>query len=87
MAPEGFPSIDARGCFFRHLGILREAVVIEEDRIMILDNDIDFTADSLSHLPGLMEGLKTNDWSLFYGGYGEAPLGKAVHSDREHCAR
>ena len=61
--------------------------MIEEDRIMILDNDIDFTADSLSHLPGLMEGLKTNDWSLFYGGYGEAPLGKAVHSDREHCAR
>ena len=76
--PEGFPSIGTRSCFFSHLGILREAVVIEEDRIMILDNDIDFTADSLSHLPGLMEGLKTNDWSLFYGGYGETPLGKAV---------
>ncbi len=75
-APDGFPSVGARGCFFSHLGILREAVATGQDRILICEDDLDFTPNSLASFPDLMARLKTDDWSLFYGGYGETPLGK-----------
>lgn len=77
-ATDGFPSIGARGCFLSHLGILREAVATEQDRILICEDDLDFTPDCLSRLPGLIESLKADDWSIFYGGYDETPIGKAT---------
>ncbi len=77
-APDGFPSIGARGCFLSHLGILRQAVAAGQDRILICEDDLDFTADALSRLPDLVARLRTEDWSLFYGGYGDTPGGKPI---------
>jgi glycosyl transferase family 25 len=80
-APDGFPSIGARGCFFSHLGILREAVATGQDRILICEDDLDFTPNFLSQLPDLIASLKADNWSIFYGGYGETPLGTATAPD------
>jgi glycosyl transferase, family 25 len=77
-APDSFPSIGARGCFLSHLGILRQAVAAGQDRLLICEDDLDFTPDALSRLPDLIAHLTTTDWSIFYGGYGETPPGKAI---------
>ena len=80
-APDEFPSIGARGCFLSHLGILRAAVATGQDQILICEDDLDFTPNCLAQLPSLMASLKTDDWSIFYGGYGETPLGKTTAPD------
>jgi hypothetical protein len=80
-AADGFPSIGARGCFFSHLGILREAVATGQDQILICEDDLDFSPNCLAQLPSLVASLKTADWSIFYGGYGDPPLGTAIAPD------
>lgn len=77
-APDGFPSIGARGCFLSHLGILRQATASGQDKVLICEDDMDFTPDALSRLPGLLDRLQADDWSLFYGGFGEGPSGQPV---------
>jgi hypothetical protein len=72
---EGFPSIGARGCFLSHLGILRQAVADGWDRVLICEDDLDFTEDALARLPGVTTRLAGSDWAMFYGGYGDTVTG------------
>jgi len=74
---EGFPTVGARGCFLSHLQILRQAVADGRDRVLICEDDLDFTAEILSRLPAITATLETSAWSIFYGGYG----GKAIGGD------
>jgi hypothetical protein len=68
--PGGFPSIGARGCFESHLGVLRRARESGRGPVLILEDDVDAT-DALSRSTSeLVGGLRTQGWSLFYGGYG-----------------
>jgi glycosyl transferase family 25 len=68
-APEGFPSIGARGCFMSHLGVLRTAQRLGLQRVAIFEDDLDFATDFNSRIQPLLEQLANDNWSMFYGGY------------------
>lgn len=74
----GFPTVGTRGCFLSHLGVLRMARDGGWDRVMILEDDLDFAGDIAARLPVVLRGLEGRDWSLFYGGWGEVPAGQRV---------
>lgn len=75
---EGFPTIGTRGCFLSHLGILQQALARGWDRVLICEDDLDFTAHTPARLPGITAALERTDWSMFYGGYGDEVSGQKV---------
>ena len=72
-AAEGFPSIGARGCFMSHLGVLRAAQRLGLQRVAIFEDDLDFTGDFNTLIQSFIQGLESEDWSLFYGGHRMIP--------------
>lgn len=64
-----FPSIGARGCFMSHLGVLKHAQSAGFQRILILEDDLDFSGDFKSRWPHVQAGLSLVDWQIFYGTY------------------
>ena len=64
-----FPSVGSRGCFLSHLGVLQKARAEGLDRILVLEDDVDFAPafDVLSRL--VAARLAVEKWSFFYGGY------------------
>jgi hypothetical protein len=62
-----FPSIGARGCFESHLAILREAEKAGVDRLLIIEDDFDFTRGGLKRAPAIFASLFKQDWGFFYG--------------------
>jgi glycosyl transferase family 25 len=68
-APEGFPSIGAKGCFMSHLGVLRTAQRLGLQRVAIFEDDLDFAADFNMRIAPVVEQLASTNWSVFYGGY------------------
>jgi hypothetical protein len=68
-SPEDFPSIGARGAFLSHLKILQEASAQQLQKILIFEDDLDFIHDFSSKIGAVVEELKSEDWSMFYGGY------------------
>jgi len=78
-----FPSIGARGCFLSHLGALRNAVTDGHERVLILEDDLNFSDDFVRRMPLIDERLDCVDWSMFYGGY---RLDRAVPTADGGCA-
>lgn len=64
-----FPSIGARGCFLSHLGVLRDAQEHGYERILILEDDLNFSRDFGMRINGILAKLHSQPWGLFYGGY------------------
>lgn len=64
----GFPSIGARGCFMSHLEVIRLALSKGMHNILILEDDCDFSKDSMRMVHQISVSLQEVDWSLFYGG-------------------
>ena len=71
--PGGFTSVGARGCFLSHLGILNEAAAQGLERILILEDDVNFSDDIGQRLGVVMASAARQSWSLFYGGYEVTP--------------
>jgi hypothetical protein len=65
----GFPTIGARGCFESHLRILRDAKRMGVNSVLILEDDLNFSADYLYLQTAVVDALRSQDWSIFYGGY------------------
>jgi len=65
----GFPSLGARGCFLSHLGVLQHAEANGLHRVLILEDDLNFSADFMKRGAGVLEQLNQEDWAVFYGGY------------------
>lgn len=78
-APEGFPSIGARGCFMSHLGVLRTAQRLGLERVAIFEDDLDFSADFTTRIASIIEQLQRSNWSMFYGGY------ELAQTSRDHA--
>ena len=76
--PAGFPDIGARGCFLSHLAILRDARDAGHGRILILEDDCDFSGGIAALLPAALDMLDTLGLDIFYGGYG-LPDGPGTH--------
>lgn len=66
-----FRSIGARGCFLSHLGVLEDAIAQGLDRILIVEDDMDWTAQVLSPEFDATELLEI-DWQFVHGGNGRA---------------
>jgi len=64
----GFRSPGAHGCFLSHLGCLDTAIQSGARSVMILEDDVDFSADFHQRQQPLVERLKLGDWGMFYGG-------------------
>lgn len=68
-AAGAFPTLGARGCFMSHLGVLREAERLGLKRMMVWEDDLDFTDDFLETLERMRPTLDAEPWSMFYGTY------------------
>jgi glycosyl transferase, family 25 len=63
----GFPSIGARGCFMSHLAVLRKSIGAQ--RLVILEDDVNFVPDFSSRWLRIAEELETLPWSISYLGH------------------
>jgi hypothetical protein len=66
---DDFPSIGARGAFLSHLRVLKDASAQQLQRILILEDDLDFVPDFSTRIGAVVDELKREDWSMFYAGY------------------
>lgn len=66
---DGFPSIGTRGCFLSHLSVLRDACEHGFERILILEDDVNFSRNFVVRMGEVRAALELADWSMFYGGY------------------
>jgi GR25 family glycosyltransferase involved in LPS biosynthesis len=64
-----FPTIGARGCFSSHLSVLNDAQKNGYQKILLLEDDVDFSTDFLLKIEPVIEKLKAKNWAIFYGGY------------------
>lgn len=65
----GFPSIGARGCFLSHLAVLKSAYDVHAQRLIIIEDDVNFAADFVERWKIAMSELQTRSWSIFYPGH------------------
>jgi hypothetical protein len=88
----GFPTVGTHGCFLSHLGVLRDAAGLS--RILILEDDLNFSRDFLAQAPSMFEALSADrGWRFFYGansaklpqGQGLLPLPPKVPLIGAHC--
>lgn len=66
---EAFESIGARGCFLSHLEVLRLARERRYARILILEDDVNFSPRFALQVGSCLTALRRQPWDLFYGGY------------------
>lgn len=64
-----FPSIGARGCFMSHLAIIREAQDRGIEKLLILEDDLDFSSDFCTRGAARINRLIATQWDIFYGAY------------------
>ncbi len=64
-----FDSIGAHGCFLSHLGVLRLAHQRRYSRIVILEDDVNFTPRFEEQIEECVAALQHQPWDVFYGGY------------------
>jgi glycosyl transferase family 25 len=63
-----FPSIGARGCFMSHFKILEDAQSRGHARILILEDDCNFTKVLKEQWGGFSSLVANTNWSVLYGG-------------------
>lgn len=63
-----FESIGARGCFYSHLAVLKDAKSRDLNRILIFEDDLNFSKDFLQRSDELLANLAQTNWDVFYGG-------------------
>jgi len=67
---DGFPNIGARGCFLSHLGVLKQARADGVAKLLILEDDVDFSKELTSERLGpILERLSSHPWAIAYGGH------------------
>lgn len=68
-----WPTIGARGCFMSHLGVLRTALGRGQSRILVLEDDINWSRTFLKDGPAQFDALATTDWDFVHGGLTNLP--------------
>jgi len=64
-----FSSVGARGCFLSHLAVLTDAHRRGAASVLILEDDVDFSAHLSTDWSAVREALQSTPWSFFYGGF------------------
>ncbi len=92
----GFPTVGAHGCFLSHLSVLKRAVAEGRQRILILEDDVDFAPDFVASAKTLLGDSNAAGCPVLYLGYLQArppipssgqgwmPLGKDVSITGAH---
>jgi glycosyl transferase, family 25 len=65
----GFESIGARGCFLSHLSVLKAARGACVERLVVLEDDVNFGRDFNQRWQALATELSSLDWSICYPGH------------------
>lgn len=66
---EDWPTIGTKGCFLSHLGVLTDALENQYNRILVLEDDVNFNEDFNPKLQHIVSQLNNAPWDIFYGGY------------------
>jgi hypothetical protein len=69
--PHRFPSVGARGCYLSHLAVLRAARDDGVRNVLVLEDDVAFSAALGAAQAGLLDGLHAGDWGMAYPGHVE----------------
>ncbi len=64
----GFPTIGTRGCFLSHLGVLKAAQRAGHQRILVLEDDLNFSKDFGQRFEPLAAQLERKGWDFWYLG-------------------
>jgi hypothetical protein len=64
-----FPSIGARGCFLSHLAVLKKARDIGVQRLIVLEDDVNFVREFPTRWKAALKALEAEKWMLFYPGH------------------
>lgn len=79
---DGFPSIGAHGAFLSHLGVMQRAQAQGWQRVLVLEDDMAFTAGFAARLPALLRAMAARPWGMIYGHAGDdASVFAAVGED------
>ncbi|MFV0525347.1 MAG: glycosyltransferase family 25 protein [Acidimicrobiales bacterium] len=66
---DGFSSPNLRGCFLSHLEVLRHAEAAGWERILVLEDDVEFTPQARETLTQLQPELLADDYDVAQLGY------------------
>ena len=66
-----WPSVGARGCYQSHLAILKEALQSQAHRVMVLEDDLDFSPRLKMFETELLDKIALSDWDILYLGHVE----------------
>jgi GR25 family glycosyltransferase involved in LPS biosynthesis len=64
-----FPSIGSRGCFLSHLSVLKRAVEKKIKRLVILEDDVNFSSNLSEDWKLTLTALEKVNWSIVYAGH------------------
>lgn len=67
--PAGFRTIGARGCFLSHLAILEEALKLNLESVLILEDDLEIIDRFLKEESQIVDFLKSHLWDIVYFGH------------------
>lgn len=78
----GFDTIGTHGCFLSHLSALQDAHRDDVASLLILEDDVAFSASEMTALSTSIAALTDTRWGIFYGGspvpHRTAPLSKLL---------
>lgn len=78
-----FPTIGARGCFLSHLGVLRMALEQRAEKILICEDDLNFSRDFPHRAAYLTAEIEKQEWDILYGFTGEETAGPTVDTEQQ----
>lgn len=76
-----FPTVGARGCFLSHLGVLRNALEQGSEKVLLCEDDLNFSRDLPRRAAYLTAEIEKHEWDILYGFTGEGADGLAVDTE------
>lgn len=72
----GFPSVGAYGAFLSHLAVMERARAEGWSRVLVLEDDMVFTAGFARRLPQVLPAMAARPWAMVYGHAGDDPTAR-----------
>jgi glycosyl transferase family 25 len=66
---DDWPTIGAKGCFLSHLGVLKDAQKNKYEKILVLEDDVNFVENFNDLIETTIIQLNNTSWDILYGGY------------------
>ncbi len=65
--PGNFPAAGIRGCYMSHLRVMADALERGEERILLMEDDADFSRAFEQRFAAMAPALSAGEWGVFYG--------------------